>query len=87
LVQVAGIDHVGVGSDFFGGPQPIGLEHVGRFPHLIAELRRRGFGARDLEKIASGNILRAMRNVERVGAKLRQTRGPWLGRIEDYPGA
>ena len=52
LVETAGIDHVGIGSDFFGGAQPQGLEHVGRFPHLFAELIRRGFSERDLEKIA-----------------------------------
>jgi membrane dipeptidase len=87
LVETAGVDHVGVGSDFFGGPQPQGLEHVGRFPHLIAELMRRGFSEADVEKIASGNALRAMRAVEAVGAKLRETRKPAVGRIEDYPGA
>jgi membrane dipeptidase len=87
LVETAGIDHVGVGSDFFGGPQPQGLEHVGRFPHLIAELMRRGFSEADIEKISNGNALRAMRAVEAVGRKLRETRKPAVGRIEDYPGA
>ncbi len=87
LVETAGIDHVGVGSDFFGGPQPLGLEHVGRFPHLIAELLQRGFSEADIEKIANGNALRAMRAVEEVGRKLRETRKPAVGRIEDYPGA
>ena len=48
LVETAGIDHVGIGSDFYGGAQPQGLEHVGRFPHLFAELIRRGFSERDL---------------------------------------
>ena len=65
LVETAGIDHVGIGSDYYGGPQPVGLEHVGRFPHLFAELIRRGFFERDLEKIANRNVLRVMRNVER----------------------
>jgi len=86
LVGVAGIDHVGVGSDFFGGAQPDGLEHVGRFPFLFAELLRRGFSERDLEKIASRNVLRVMREVERVGEVLREVREPALGRLEDYPG-
>ena len=86
LVAHAGIDHVGIGSDFFGGAQPLGLEHVGRFPHLFAELIRRGFSEAALAKIASRNFLRAMREVERVGARLRKERGPALGRIEDYPG-
>ncbi|MGD1015108.1 MAG: dipeptidase [Roseiarcus sp.] len=87
LVETAGIDGVGIGSDFFGGPQPIGLEHVGRFPHLFAELIRRGFSERDLAKIANRNVLRVMREVERVREALREAREPALGRIEDYPGA
>ena len=87
LVETAGLDHVGIGSDFFGGAQPEGLEHVGRFPHLFAELIRRGFSDRDLAKIASRNFLRAMREVERVGERLRAERAPALGRLEDYPGA
>jgi membrane dipeptidase len=87
LVDVAGIDHVGIGSDFFGGAQPNGLEHVGRFPFLFAELIRRGFSERDLTKIASRNVLRAMREVERVGERLQAAREPAIGRIEDYPGA
>jgi membrane dipeptidase len=87
LVNVAGIDHVGIGSDFFGGAQPLGLEHVGRFPHLFAELIRRGFSESALAKIASRNFVRAMREVERVGDRLRKERRPALGRLEDYPGA
>jgi membrane dipeptidase len=87
LVETAGVDHVGIGSDFFGGAQPLGLEHVGRFPHLFAELIRRGLSDDALAKIASRNFLRAMRAVERVGERLRKERGPALGRIEDYPGA
>ena len=87
LVETAGLDHVGIGSDFFGGAQPEGLEHVGRFPHLFAELIRRGFSDRDLAKIASRNVLRVMREVERVGERLREAREPAVGRLEDYPGA
>jgi membrane dipeptidase len=86
LVETAGIDHVGIGSDFYGGAQPQGLEHVGRFPHLFAELIRRGFSERDLEKIAHRNLLRVMRKVELVGEALREAREPAVGRIEDYPG-
>ena len=87
LVETAGIDHVGIGSDFFGGAQPLGLEHVGRFPHLFAELVRRGLSEAALAKLASRNFLRVMRAVERAGERLRTERGPALGRIEDYPGA
>jgi len=87
LVETAGIDHVGIGSDFFGGPQPVGLEHVGRFPYLFAELLKRGFSDGDLAKLANGNALRTMRAVEAVGKKLRATLKPAVGRIEDFPGA
>ena len=86
LVETAGIDHVGIGSDFFGGPQPIGLEHVGCFPRLFAALLDQGFSERDLAKIASRNVLRVMRDAERVGERLREVREPALGRLEDYPG-
>ncbi len=86
LVETAGLEHVGIGSDFFGGPQPVGLEHVGRFPHLIAELLKRGFSEADVAKIASDNALRTLRAVEAVGEKLRRTRKPAVGRLEDFPG-
>jgi membrane dipeptidase len=86
LVETAGIDHVGVGSDFFGGPQPLGLESVACFPALFAELFRRGFNEAALAKLASGNLLRVMRQVERVGKKLSEARPPKLGRAEDFAG-
>ena len=87
LVAAAGVDHVGVGSDYFGGASPIGLEDVSRFPYLFAELVRRGFSDRDLEKLASGNVLRLLAEVEKVGKRLRKTRPPAIGRLEDFPGA
>ena len=87
LVETAGISQVGIGSDYFGGASPVGLENVGRFPHLFAELVRRGFSQRDLEKLSSLNAIRVLRGVEKVGARLRKTRPPALGRLEDYPGA
>jgi membrane dipeptidase len=85
LVETAGLDHVGIGSDYFGGASPVGLEDVSRFPHLFAELVRRGFSKRDLEKMSSGNMLRVLRRVERVAKSLRESRRPAIGRLEDYP--
>jgi len=85
LVATAGVDHVGVGSDYFGGASPVGLENVSRFPHLFAELARRGFSERDMEKLASGNVLRLIRRVEKVAKLLRRTRPPAIGRREDFP--
>ncbi len=86
LVKTAGLDHVGIGSDFFGGPQPLGLESVACFPALFAELFRRGFDEKALAKIASGNLLRVLRAVEKVGKRLSKERPPQLGRAEDFAG-
>ena len=87
LLDLAGAEHVGIGSDFFGGPQPEGLEDVSCFPQLIAELLRRKMSDKVVEGLASRNTLAFMRRVERVGAKLRKSEPPKVGRIEDYPGA
>jgi membrane dipeptidase len=59
-----GHDHVGIGSDFFGGAVVQGLEDTSTFPSLIAELIRRGWSEADLEKLAGGNMLRVMQAVE-----------------------
>jgi membrane dipeptidase len=73
-VQVGGVDHVGLGSDFDGielGPG--GMEDVSRLPDLVRELARRGYSEQDLKKILGGNVLRVMRQVERAS---REIRGP-----------
>ena len=70
--QVAGIDHVGIGSDFDGIPDaPVGLEGVDRYPALLQELMRRGWSDSDIAKFAGENLLRAMAAAEQVSAKLR----------------
>lgn len=69
LVKVAGIDHVGIGSDFDGGTELTGLANVGDFPNLTLELVRRGYSARDIDKIWSGNLFRLMQAVERGKGK------------------
>ena len=86
LAATASVNHVGVGSDYFGGASPEGLENVSRFPHLFAELVRRGFSEADLAKMSAANVLRVMRRVEAVGRRLRKARPPAIGRIEDFPG-
>lgn len=71
-VQVAGIDHVGLGSDFDGiDSAPKGMEDVSKLPNLVRELARRGYSEQDLKKILGGNLLRVMRQVERVGREMR----------------
>ena len=72
--QVAGIDHVGLGSDFDGIPDaPVGLEGVDRYPALLEELMRRGWSDADVAKLAGENLLRAMGAAEQVSLKLRDT--------------
>jgi membrane dipeptidase len=59
-----GADHIGIGSDFFGGPQGDGLKDIACFPHIFAELMQRGWSDADLEKLASGNFVRVFGAVE-----------------------
>jgi membrane dipeptidase len=82
--QVAGVDHVGIGSDFDGiDTTPEGLEDVSAFPQLFAELIRRGWSDADLKKLAGGNLLRAFREVEATAARLQKTRTPSTKTIEE----
>ena len=75
LAARVGADHVGIGSDFFGVPTtPTGLEDVSRFPHLIAELLRRGWSEKNVAGIAGLNFIRHFRAVEKVGEDLRAKR-------------
>jgi len=68
IKKIAGIDHIGLGSDFDGITSvPVGLEDVSTFPMLIAELLRRGYTDDDVRKIASRNVLRVMRAAEARG--------------------
>lgn len=69
-VAVAGIDHVGLGSDFdgVGDTLPAGLKDVGDFPNLVAGLLRRGYPAADIEKILGSNFLRVWRAAEAYGS-------------------
>jgi membrane dipeptidase len=75
--EVAGIDHVGYGSDFDGiDCAPQGLSDVSMFPRLTAELLRRGYSDGDAKKVIGLNLLRVLRQAERVSARLRRERGP-----------
>jgi membrane dipeptidase len=73
--QIAGVDHVGLGGDYDGNDEwPDGLEDVSGYPKLFAELVRRGWSEEDLGKLASGNMLRVMRQAEAVARRLQQSR-------------
>jgi membrane dipeptidase len=75
--DVAGIDHIGLGSDFDGTTYvPEGLDDVSAFPVLTAELLRRGYTEEDVGKVLGVNVLRVMREVEAVASRLQSERGP-----------
>ena len=84
--DVAGIDHVGIGSDFDGATTPAGLEDVSTYPALFAELSRRGWSESDLRKLAGENVLRAWRQAERVATRLQAERPPSVATIEEMDG-
>ena len=65
--DIAGVEHVGIGGDFDGVTSlPLGLEDVSCYPRLFAELADRGWSDADLSSLASGNILRVLREAESV---------------------
>lgn len=87
VVEMAGIDHVGIGGDFDGiDSTPVGLEDVSTYPVLFAELSRRGWSETDLAKLAGENVLRAWREAEAVARRLQRERAPSTATIEALDG-
>lgn len=73
--KVAGIDHVGIGSDFDGiSSTPVGLDGVEDYPALLAELMRRGWKDQEIRKLVGLNALRVFREAEQTAARLRKDR-------------
>jgi membrane dipeptidase len=71
--QIAGIDAIGIGSDFDGIEcTPIGLEDVSKFPNLTRALLEKGYSPKDIKKIYGGNTLRLMRQVAKVAADMQR---------------
>src|SRR5687768_16323271 len=67
IVKVAGIDHVGIGSDFDGIPSvPLGMEDIAQLPNLTYELLKRGYTEKDVRKVLGENFMRAFAQAERV---------------------
>ena len=73
IAKVAGVDHVGIGSDFDGveGPLPEGMDSVADLPKITAELMKRGYSPEDCRKILGGNLLRVFREVQAVSKQLQ----------------
>ncbi|MEM0982724.1 MAG: dipeptidase [Planctomycetota bacterium] len=84
---VAGINHVGIGSDFDGiGSVPVGLEDVSTFPDLIVELLDRGWTDTEIRKLLGENMLRAMRETEAIARRLQRTTTPSEKTFEELDG-
>jgi membrane dipeptidase len=87
IVKTAGIDHVGIGSDYDGVTSlPVGLEDVSRYPYLTMELLRRGYSDADVRKVLGGNILRVMRAAEAAAARAQRERPASVARIDELDG-
>ena len=76
IAKVAGVDHVGLGSDFDGvsGATPQGIDSAADLPKITQALLDRGYSAKDIKKILGGNLLRVFGEVERVSHEM-QTAG------------
>jgi membrane dipeptidase len=74
ITKVAGVDHVGIGSDFDGIPSlPIGMEDISKLPVLTYELLKRGYSEKDVRKILGENFMRAFGEAERVSRSMSRT--------------
>src|SRR5580692_4888938 len=78
IAKIAGVDHVGLGSDFDGveGQLPEGLDSPADLPKITAGLMERGYSAEDCRKILGGNLLRVFREVEQVSKELQAENRP-----------
>jgi membrane dipeptidase len=83
IVKVAGIDHVGIGSDYDGiSDTPLGMEDVSCYPRLTEELIARGYSDDDIRKILGGNVIRALRQAGKVADELRKTVPPEVDQLK-----
>ncbi|HLL53597.1 MAG TPA: membrane dipeptidase, partial [Myxococcaceae bacterium] len=75
VAKVAGVDHVGLGSDFDGiTSTPQGIDSAADLPKITAALVERGYSREDLLKILGGNLLRVMRESEKLSQQLAKTK-------------
>jgi len=87
IVKVAGIDHVGIGSDFDGiTAWPVGLDDVASYPRLTEELLKRNYSEADVHKILGGNVLRAFREAGNVSERLLKTTKPEVDQLSTAKG-
>jgi membrane dipeptidase len=86
IAKVAGIDHVGLGSDFDGvsGQLPEGIDSAADLPKITAELMKRGYSAADCDKILGGNFMRVFKEVEQVARQLQAENRPKITEKQPY---
>jgi membrane dipeptidase len=86
IAKVAGVDHVGLGSDFDGvsGQLPEGIDSAADLPKITAALVARGYSAADCEKILGGNLLRVFREVEKVSKQLQAENRPRISEKQPF---
>jgi membrane dipeptidase len=87
MVKVAGIDHVGIGSDFDGIPSaPQGIDSAADLPKITAALKQRAYSEADCRKIMSGNLLRVFAQVEKVSKQLQaeEKERPKIGETQPF---
>ena len=84
IKHVAGIDHVGIGADFYGNRKSMidELKDTATYPYLFAELIRRGWSDRELIKLSQANLLRVLKEAERTAGRLQKERNPSYATIE-----
>jgi membrane dipeptidase len=76
-VKIAGVDHVGLGSDFDGAPMPAGMDDVSQLPKISEALLQRGYRESDLRKILGQNILRVLEESRKISEQMkRRSAGP-----------
>jgi membrane dipeptidase len=71
-VKIAGVDHVGLGSDFDGAVMPLGMQDVSHIPQITDALLKKGYSESDVRKILGENTLRVLSEVERVSRELNK---------------
>jgi membrane dipeptidase len=86
IAKVAGVDHVGIGSDFDGveGQLPEGIDSVADLPKITAALMERGYSAEDCRKILGGNLLRVFREVQAVAKQLQAENRPRISEKQPF---
>ena len=86
IAKVAGVDHVGLGSDFDGvdGQLPEGIDSVADLPRITAALMDRGYSAEDCRKILGGNLLRVFREVQAVAKELQAENRPRISEKQPF---